>query len=258
MPLLFVVVALLLAAPALAAPPEKVSTLPTIAPVSSGRIDFATRVSATVDGQPAQATLVVGRGEFTQRGAHLVAISSVDGSVAEVVVYGDLIYVRMNNETRWKSTKVTDATNLPVDAPTVPTAPGDQMSIYLIGDQDVRGVPTTQYQLQLDPALFPAESGIKSAHDDLFIGKSDSFLHKVQTTVGGTDKDLGDITIEAPVDLYDLNNAAIVVGPPPADLVTVASAQTARSLTGFAGALALPSWVRPFVGSTLANLRAGR
>src|SRR3954447_5195067 len=119
MPMLFVVVALLLAAPALAAPPEKVPTLPTIAPVSSGRIDFATRVSATVDGQPVQATLVVGRGEFTQRGAHLVAISSADGSVAEVVVYGDLIYVRMNNETRWKSSKVTDATNLPVDAPTV-------------------------------------------------------------------------------------------------------------------------------------------
>lgn len=252
---LLIIGLLLIVAPARAA--EPITTLPTIAPVTSGRMDFALALNATVDGEAVQALVAYGKGEFTQAGAHVVAVSANDNGdldVAEVVVVGDRAYVRMNDDKRWQVMNLSDV-EVPVDSPAAPTLPATGVSMYRVGDATVRDAATTQYQLQVDQDILPSNSGITSLLLDLFIGKADNYLHKFQTTVGATDKDIGPFTIELPVDIYDFNATDIVVGPPDPSLVDEARPATAKAYNDFAGASEVPAWARPFIGARLAELR---
>jgi hypothetical protein len=254
---LLIIGLLLIVAPARAAEPEPITQLPTIAPATSGRMDFALAINATVDGEAVQALAAYGKGEFVQGAAHVVAVSAADNGgvdVAEVVVIGNRAYVRMNDDKRWQVTDLSDV-DVPVDSPAAPTLPPAGVTMYRIGDATVRDTLTTQYQLQVDPSVLPSNSGITSLLLDLFIGKTDSYLHKFQTTVGATDKDIGPFTIEIPVELYDFNATDIVVGPPDPSLVDEAKPTTAKAYNGVAGASEVPAWARPFIGARLAELR---
>lgn len=254
-PLLLMVGLLFAVAPARAA--EPITDLPPITPTTSGRMDFALAINATIDGEAVQALAAYGKGEFVNDAVHVVAVIPSGAGrtdVAEVVVIGNRAYIRMNAEERWVAMDMSDV-DLPVDAPTAPTLPPTGVTMYRVGDATVRDAATTQYQFQLDPKALPDNAGITAVLLDIFIGKADNYLHKMQSTVAAADKDLGPFTIEMPIDFYDFNAQDIVVGPPDPALVDEARPAMAKAYTDFAGATQVPAWARPFIGARLTAMR---
>jgi hypothetical protein len=224
-----------------------VTTLPAVKEFSSARFDFATSITVTVEGETVTLPVQGGRGVITGAGYHIAYYDALENVVFEVIVYGDTAYVRTGNETRWKATRLD---------PTTPVAdteelPAGSVSLYRLEDDVVvRGVPTSQYQIQVNPSVFPANSGIQAYNLNLFLSKSDNALLKDQTTVVATDPNIGQYTLQQPSEYYAFNDPTNVVNRPPADVIDAAQIDME-----FPGAEALKPWARPFVAQQLAELR---
>ncbi len=254
--ILFVVGLLLVAVPARAV--EPVTSLPPINPVTSGRFDFALAINQQVFGY--------GQGEFVGTSAHAVFVDAQRNHLIEVVISGDRLYLRQGVEPRWLATAL-DAGALPVSGPAAPMLPITGAQIVQIGNAEVAGTSTMQYQIMLDPAQLaaaplpggasmPAGAGITAAKIDLFVGTNDNYLRKVQVTVQSTEPQLGEVTLELAM-VFSALNEPVVVGPPPANLVDELPTRAA-SRYHFAGTELLPSWSRPFFAHGLTTLQNGR
>jgi hypothetical protein len=250
-------VALLLVTSPVLAQPERVDELPEIAPFSSARFDVALAVTA----EPGQAVIGFAKGEFSGDRVHAVAVDNLEGNVLEIVVIGTTLYLRENTNTRWQRSEM-GGTTPPITGPASPTAPVADAPIFRVGDATVNNVATTQYQIRIDPDDLQAglpetemEMTFESGAIDLFIGKTDTFLHKFQVTLRGEDEELGDFMIEVVATLSAFNQP-IAIGAPPANLVDAASAKARARLAGIPGGQFLPAWTRPFVAQSLEQLRA--
>lgn len=230
------------ATPAMAA--ERVATFPEITPVRSGRIDLAFVVNKDV--------LLHAEGEFIDDRFHVVAVDVQGDQVIEVVLIGNRIYLRSNTDTRWQ------ATTIEVDDPGDVPLPGggqippveDLYTIYDLGTVDVRGLPTTQYQAQIDVLQLGAPDNVNNAFNfNLFVGAADAFLHKFQATI--LDSSLEEpILLETPLDVYDFNQP-IVVGAPAPELVDEIESLAVMERTDLPGAEVLPVWMRPLTEYSL-------
>ncbi len=239
----------LIALPAAAA--ERVASLPDIAPVVSGRFDFALAVNKQVLGY--------GQGEFSGDLVHAVFVDAIENSLVEIVTTPDRVYVREGVQTRWVTAPV-EQLDVPVSGPATPAVPAGDIAIYRVGDVDVAGAPTTQYQINLGSAgMLPADlmetGGLKSAKLDLFVGVNDRYLHKMQVTTVVADPQLGDVELEL-VMRFSAFNQPVVIGAPPADLVDELPMRAASYK--FGGSRALPSWTRPLFADRLSDLRRAR
>jgi hypothetical protein len=232
--------------PAFAAP-ELIDEAPAPKAFSSARFDFATSLTATIEGETISLPVQGGRGVLTADGYHIAYYDALENVVFEVIVIGNTTYVRTGNNTRWQATTV-DPTTPVAD---VEELPAGSVAIYRLEDQvTVRGVPTIQYQLQINPSVFDEEDGIRAYNYNQFLAVADNTLAKDQITVVANDPTLGDYAIEAPSEYYGFNDPANVVNRPPADQVDAAQIDL-----DFPGADALQPWARPFVAQQLAELR---
>ena len=220
---------------------EPIDQIPEPALTNTGRGDIAIAIN--------KLPLVLGEFEYSGADLHGAFVNYLDEVVSEIVYIGDELYVRENEETRWKTGNVAD----PVD-PFIPVFSNEGVAIYNMGSVTVNGVETTQYQIRIDPATFPEDSDLTSASVDFFIGVSDNYLHKQQITLRGTDPDLGDLELEVVI-VYSDFNAAVVIGRPSADLVDEVGLDAATHSGDFMGSGMLPLWLRPAVGSAFAELR---
>jgi hypothetical protein len=230
---------------------ERVATLPDIAPVLSGRFDFALAVNKQVLGY--------GQGEFSGDRVHAVFVDAIENSLIEIVTTSDRVYVREGAQTRWVAAPV-EQLNVPVSGPATPAMPSGDLMIYKVGDADVAGASTTQYQIDLGaagmlPSDFMQTSGIKSAKLDLFVGANDRYLHKMQITMVANDPQLGDIEMEL-VMRFSAFNQPIAIGAPPADLIDELPMRAASYK--FGGSRLLPTWARPLFANRLLELRQAR
>ncbi len=237
---------------------EPVSALPEVKAPTSGRFDFALAIN--------QQVLGYGKGEFTGTAVHAVFVDAQQDQLIELVLVGDQLFLREGVEPRWLGTRL-DVQDVPIAGPATPTLPDEGLAITNVGTAEVGGVPTTQYQISIDPAqlaavsgaetgALPNTTGLNEAKVDLFIGANDTFLRKVQLTAQVPDPQLGNVTLEA-VLVFSALNEPVVVGPPPANLVDQLPVQAA-SRYGFAGAQLVPAWTRPVFGEGLARLRSSR
>jgi hypothetical protein len=229
-------VLMLLTTPAMAA--ERVTTLPEIKPVRSGRMDLALAINKDV--------LIHAKAEFIDDRLHAVAVDTKGNQVIEIVVIGNRIYLRQNTDTRWQATtvEIDDPGDVPV--PGVPELPPfeELFTIYDLGTVEVRGVPTTQYQAQVDPAAIGAPNSTDFAFNlNVFIGIADAYLHKFQATILDTTFDEPAL-LETPLDVYDFNQP-IVVGAPAPELVDEVGSLAVMERSDIPGAEVLPLWMRP-------------
>ncbi|MDP9316590.1 MAG: hypothetical protein M3R24_38015 [Chloroflexota bacterium] len=254
--ILLVVGLLLIVVPIHAA--ERITTLPPVAPLSSGRFDVALALNKQVLGY--------GQGEFGGSAAHVVFVDATQDMLIEVVVIEDRVYVRQGVQERWIVTSAT-AGALPVGGPMAPglpmngTVPLEGGELFRLGDATVAGAPTVQYQFMLDPATLPAqlpvESGVERVKADLFVGQNDNYLHKLQVTVLGSTPETGPIEMEV-VMVFANFNQPVVVGPPPAHLVDQLQTPTATQRYQSLGSRVLPHWSQPLFARGLGALRASR
>ncbi len=157
---------------------EPVTNLPEIKPPTSGRFDFALAINQQIFGY--------GQGEFAGTSAHAVFVDVQRNHLVEVVISGDRLYLRQGVETRWLATKL-ETGELPIAGPSTPVLPTTGAQIVQVGNAEVAGASTAQYQIALDPAglaaaplpgggPMPEGAGIKAAKIDLFVGTSDQYL----------------------------------------------------------------------------------
>ncbi len=236
--MLLVVAVLLPAVPAFAA--EEVAALPEIKQPSSARLDGI----ILVNNMPVQ----WGKGVVAGDRLHLAVVNPTPATtgVAEVVVIGQRVYVRFNQETRWKATTV-DAAEFPTNAPTIAEQPLNYATIFRVGEATVNGAPTIQYQARIDVAAVPDSEGLEAAKADAFIGTSDAYLHKYQFMISGIlDPEMGRAVLDG-VFVYSAFNASVTIGAPPQNLVDQMAAREIARLFQFPGAEVVPLWVRPLV-----------
>ncbi len=248
--ILFAVSLCLSAAPTFAA--EKVGAPPKITPVTSLKLDFVLTVTAK-DGL---SVVLFGKGEATADREHVVSVDNTTGDVTEEVTIGDTIYERHNMDKRWKASAVSDA-NQPVNGPAAPASPGAEPVIYLVGDTNVNDAPTTQYQIPVAANDLPKDLNVTSGVVDVFIGKNDGFVRKVQQTYRGTDKEIGDFVIEF-VQVFSAFNQPLVIGAPSKDLVDQGPSSAAAAQRNLAGVKVLPLWARLLVAQSTRQLRQSR
>ena len=142
-----------------------------------------------------------------------------------------------------------------------------QYPIYRVGDTEVRGAATTQYQIHLvapevagaatptqEPVATPApvksqQPVTRSTTLDLFVGTADHYLHKIQTSVRSSDRAVGELAVEAPIEISAFNQPQSIE-PPPADQVRTMRSAT-MSGNHLPGAQALPAWLRPILAQAL-------
>ncbi|GAC1386838.1 MAG: hypothetical protein NVSMB42_07550 [Herpetosiphon sp.] len=223
---------------------EPTPSLPSLKPIESGRLDFAVTIN--------QKIFLYGKAEFIGSRVHAVAVDD-RGSVLEVVSVGSRTYLRQDKQLRWRGIK-SNAGVIPVSAPGVPTGLPQQPTVTRVGDATVGSTATDQFQLTVDPASFPKGSGIKSAKIDLFIGKSDGFVHKVEFTSVINDPQAGDLTLDLVAVLSDFNQP-LVIGPPPSRLVDDVPTEAALTLVGGDMLSTLPSWSQPIFAQSLNQFR---
>ena len=239
---LFAVATLALAIPASAA--EQVDVFPTITPVNSAALDFV----VVIDQEP----LVVGKGEFEADRAHVVAMIPQTGEVVEVVVVGDRIYVRENDDERWLGDTLEGM------APAGPVPDPQQLLdeglflLFLVGDVDVNGVATTQYQLRENPANYPDDYEVTSElWLDLFVGADDAYLHKLQLSARTVDPAAGEPESLAVPIMLSRFNQRFDIGAPPPDLVDEVDELSAAGPAWLAALPQLPPWARPLAARAL-------
>ena len=266
--LLVLVLALLgVAAPAFAV--ERVTQAPEIRPVLSGVMDIA--VAALLrdrpSAQPRVEVQIYGQGRFSPGRFHLVSVDLLRNERSEVIIIDTTMYTKLPGDTYWEQSELTPIPG--VSGPGGPIMPpiDPQYPIYRVGDTEVRGAATTQYQMHLvapdtagsatptqEPvaAPAPAESQqpvARSTTIDLFVGKADQYLHKIQTSVRSRDVEVGELAIEAPIELSAFNQPQSIE-PPPADQVRTMRSTSMRG-NHLPGAQALPVWLRPILAQAL-------
>lgn len=212
---------LLLAVSPVAAAPTRVDTLPSPAPFSKARFDFAITVL--------NEALGVGRGavESANR-VHLtfktVAAPGQPEETLEVIIYDGTLYSRENDSTQWyidaQADPGTPTGGVPVEV--VGEVP-DEVPITLIGDRDVAGTATDQYQLWLN-----ADDGSFSTVD-LFLGKQVAYLYKLQISAY---TDIEDVLPLVGLDyrFYDFDSGDIKVYPPTNAVPRPATAAASQEL----------------------------
>ena len=215
MSILFVIGLMLFAVPARAA--DVVSTLPELRWPASGRFEFAIAFEGSAL-LVSQTRFVVGRTPQEDQ-YHSVTRNLARPEALEEIVVGGRSYSRLTAETRWKSRPYDpDQAFFNPRGEPLRMLPSGNATVIRVGDVNIAGAPTTQYQIPLDPKLTDVPTAT-AAKLDLFIGKNDGYLHKGQVTIrtpleeGGP---AGDFVYVYRV--YDFN-APVVIGPPPADLI---------------------------------------
>ena len=250
--ILFVVALLLAISPARAA--ERVNTIPQPRAVTSGWFDMVFAINKQV--------LSYGQGRFSGDRVHLVSVNAQDNSRVEVIAAGDTVYVLLPGQQRWVSGRANElGEDVLVSAPAAPELPEDA-PIFLVGDADVGGNVTSQYQIPVDPRELNADNEVpgltfNAAAVDFFIGKNDGYLHKVQVTLRGREERIGDFVAEFVI-VFSRFNTPVEVGIPPANMVDPLPARTAASRYMLSGPTTLPSWARPVLALGIRELRQGR
>lgn len=248
-PLVWALALLIVALPARAA--EPVSELPELRPTLSGRFEFALALNKQV--------FSYGKGEFSGDRVHAVSVDAIENTLVEIVTIDDQTYLREGVQTRWVRVPSEDPGVVPVSGPATPALPSSEPVVYRVGEAEVAGASTIQYQIPFSTGDIPTEGvegTIKSMKLDLFVGTADQYLHKLQLTILASDPQLGDITLETVIRFYDFNQP-IAIGAPPADLVDELPAAAARRITP-PGARLLPAWAEPLFGQRLRELRQAR
>jgi hypothetical protein len=206
LPILILSALLLLVVSPVAAAPARVDALPAPAPFRSARLDFA----LVAFGQ----ALGYGKGEIeSPTRIHLTLKTPPMGNqpeqTIEVVFYDGALYSRENESTQWYLESSGSAQPLPVDevpSDLVGAVPAD-VPITLIGERDVAGAATSQYQLWLG-------AGDRSFSTvDLFLGTQVAYLHKLQISAYSDIEDLAPL-LGLDFRFYDFDSPAIKVAPP--------------------------------------------
>lgn len=135
----------------------------------------------------------------------------------------------------------------------LPVASRDDLIWTFVGETNVEGAATGQYQSEVKPGKNP--SGVTLNKNDYFIGRIDSFMHKQQTSLRLTDSQHGAALMEYVV-VYSDFDAPVQIGAPPATLVDLVDAKMFAS--SFPGASLFPTRARTHIARDLANERAGR
>ncbi len=203
--LLFAAGLLLSVVPALAA--ERVSSLPETTPYSSGRTDYVYARNKQV--------LQYGQEEFTRDAIRAVYVDVASNIRTEAITVGGATYYREGSAARWTS-RATTAEDPQAGGPlTLAIAPEGGDIVHLIGDAMVGDIPTTQYQIA-PPASELAE-GLTSYAQDIFIGKNDGYVHKIQFTFRGN---YGPGPVEEEIIIViSGHNQPISITAPPSDIV---------------------------------------
>jgi len=250
-------VLLLVATPALA--DERLTTLPAFSQPTSGVLDIA--VAIRVPPTAAQATAIAyGHGMFSGDRLQLSFVDAVSGESIDILVIGNQVYARPSGTGKWTALNPQDAA-LPISSPTMNVTPADVTPTITRIDQSeqVGGVDTTHYQLWISATSLPAASadvlkqaGIETLTTDMFVGKPDSILRKLQSNIMGTDPQLGAFKIETPIVFSAINQPQTIEAPTP-DLIQTVVATSVRAHAP--GGKALPTWERPVVSWLLSNHR---
>jgi hypothetical protein len=257
---LLAVVLLLVASPALA--DQRVDTVPSFNAPNSGRINLAIAIRIPPAGQQAVA-LAYGNGRFSGDRLQITVVDAMSNQSMEIIAIGNQVYVRAPGSDRWLVANPQDAA-IPVGDPMAPAVPADFTPTITRIDREspeqVDGVPTTQYQLWIDPARLPAataeqltKAGIQALTEDFFIGQTDNMLRKLQSNILGTDPQLGDLKIETPIVFSAINEPQVIEAPRPEMIQAIAAASVHGDTVP--GAAALPAWERPAVAWLLKNHR---
>jgi len=217
--LLFAIALIALAATPAAAAPTRVDALPEITAAQSNRFDFALTLFGQVIGY--------GKGEVESPNRIHLAVETVPQGnepveTVEAIIYDGVFYVRENQNTQWYIEGEVPAPLPEDELPVTDVAAGD-VAITLIGDADVAGAPTSQYQLWIN-----GEDG-SVITSDLFIGRGGpSYLHKLVVSGYSSGEDTVPL-LTLDYRYYDFN-AQITVYRPEGAVARPASA--ARSLAG--------------------------
>ncbi|HEX5689995.1 MAG TPA: hypothetical protein VFX76_08330 [Roseiflexaceae bacterium] len=188
-----------LVAPASAA--ERVDGLPEIRQFSSGRFEYALTVGGEIH--------AYGNGTFESlaRIAYIYGETGDQPSIQYYLAYDGELYSHDEGQSEW--------TKLEGQAAPIPRPSYDAVALLAqrgtvsrIGDADVAGTPTTQYQIWVNDSGAATAGPLKV---DLFVGKDTPYVYKLQITAGDAPDQIG-----AVYRFYDLDSN-IVVPVPPAD-----------------------------------------
>lgn len=222
---------------ALAASPAtaqtRVDTLPEVTPFQSARFDFA----LTAFGE----LLAYGKGEAESPNRIHLTLKTVplDGSqpdTVEAILYDGVYYTRENESTQWY---IEGEVAVPLPEEELPDSDIGDATLTLIGEADVAGVPTYQYQLWAN-----AEDD-SVAKADFFIGRSPSYLHKLVISAYLSGEDTIPL-VGLDYRYYDFD-APITVSPPEGAVNRAASAPSSLAgmlKLGVFQARELGRWVR--------------
>lgn len=213
--LLFALALIVLAAAPVTAQ-TRVDALPEVTPYNSARYDFA----LTLFGE----MVAYGKGEAESPNRIHLTLKSVPppGEAAETVeaiIYDGVYYTRENESTQWY---IEGEVAAPLPEDELPAQDFSDIPITLIGEADVAGVPTYQYQIWVN-----GEDG-SATTADFFIGRSPSYLHKLVVSGYLSGEDTNRL-IGLDYRYYDFN-ADIKVYPPQGAVNR--SASSADSLSG--------------------------
>ena len=176
--------------------------------------------------------------------------------VSEDIFFAGMHYQRINDEQRWKAAKEGDP-NEPISGDVaafwsqLPLAGPDDLIWTLVGEANIGGAATAQYQSEVKPGKNP--TGVTLNKNDYFIGMTDKFMHKQQTTLHLSDAQRGATVMEYALVYFDFD-APVQIGAPPANLVDIVDGKTFSAT--FPGAESLPPWVHNAL--LLANEHSGR
>lgn len=201
---------------ALAASPvaaqTRVDALPEITPYSSARFDFALILFGEV--------VAYGKGEAESASRIHLTLKSVPQSgepveTVEAIIYDGVYYTRENDSTQWY---IEGEVAAPLPEEELPAADFSDVPITLIGEADVAGVPTYQYQIWINNE----DESVTTA--DFFIGRSPSYLNKLVISAYLSGEDM--ITLVGLDYRYYDFNAGITVYPPQGAVKRPASSAT--------------------------------
>jgi hypothetical protein len=187
-----------LAVPAAAA--ERVDRLPPIRQFSSGRFEYALLIGGQIQGYGNGAL------ENLARIAYIYGVTGEQPSIEYYLAYDGELYTHAEGQSEW--TKLEDqAAPIPRPSADAVARLAERGTVSRIGDADVAGTATTQYQIWVEGADIATEGPIKV---DLFVGKETPYVYKLQFTAGAGPSEIGAI-----YRFYDLDDTSIVVPVPP-------------------------------------------
>jgi hypothetical protein len=230
--LLFAIALIALAASPVAAQ-TRVETLPEITPANTSRFDFALIGFGEL--------LAYGKGEVESANRIHLTLKTVPfegqpSETVEAIIYDGVYYTRENESTQWY---IEGEVAAPLPEDQLPVAESEDVTLTLIGEANVAGVPAYQYQFWVN-----GEDGSVTTAD-FFIGRSPSYLHKLVIS--------GYLSGEDTIPLIGLDyryydfNADIKVSAPQGAIARPASASTSLAgmiKQGVFQASAMARWAR--------------